>query len=181
MSARNTARRSTPIRPSGSAPPRLRATPIRRGSPPPVTAQSRPRSARGRPSTSPRTITSNIWRRTVGVWRARRHRSGLPGGHRDCRHWGDRLTQIYIDGDACPVREEVYRVAARLGLGVFVVTNGSRPLRPPRLDNVQLIFVGDTADAADDWIADKIDAADVCVTSDIPLAARCLAKGARVV
>ena len=79
------------------------------------------------------------------------------------------------------MREEVYRVADRLGLGVFVVTNGSRPLRPPRLDNVQLIFVGDTADAADDWIADKIDAADVCVTSDIPLAARCLAKGARVV
>ena len=79
------------------------------------------------------------------------------------------------------MREEVYRVATRLGLGVFVVTNGSRPLRPPGLPNVQVIFVGDAADAADDWIADKIAAGDVCVTSDIPLAARCLAKGARVV
>ena len=106
--------------------------------------------------------------------RARRHRNRLPG-----RHLGDRLTQIYIDGDACPVRDEVYRVASRLGLGVFVVSNGSRPLRPPGLPNVQMIFVGDAADAADDWIADKISAADVCVTSDIPLAARCLAKGAR--
>jgi uncharacterized protein len=91
------------------------------------------------------------------------------------------LTAIYVDGDACPVRDEVYRVATRLGLGVFVVTNGSRPLRPPGLPNVQVIFVGDAADAADDWIADKIAAGDVCVTSDIPLAARCLAKGARVV
>jgi uncharacterized protein YaiI (UPF0178 family) len=101
----------------------------------------------------------------------------LPG-----RHSGDgRLTQIYVDGDACPVRDEVYRVATRLGLGVFVVTNGSRPLRPPRLPNVQLVFVGDAADAADDWIAEHIANTDVCVTSDIPLAARCLAKGARVV
>ena len=108
--------------------------------------------------------------------RARRHRRFLPGGHSGNR----RLTQIYVDGDACPVREEVYRVATRLGLGVFVVTNGSRPLRPPGLPNVQLIFVGDAADAADDWIADRISGADVCVTSDIPLAARCLAKGARV-
>ena len=79
------------------------------------------------------------------------------------------------------MREEVYRVATRLGLTVFVVTNGSRPLRPPGLPNVQVIFVGDAADAADDWIADKVAPGDVCVTSDIPLAARCLAKGARVV
>jgi uncharacterized protein YaiI (UPF0178 family) len=91
------------------------------------------------------------------------------------------LTEIFVDGDACPVREEVYRVATRLGLTVFVVTNGSRPLRPPGLPNVQVIFVGDAADAADDWIADKVAVGDVCVTSDIPLAARCLAKGARVV
>jgi uncharacterized protein len=79
------------------------------------------------------------------------------------------------------VREEVYRVATRLGLGVFVVSNGSRPIRPPGLPDVQMILVGDTADAADDWIVEHISAADVCVTSDIPLAARCLAKGARVV
>jgi uncharacterized protein YaiI (UPF0178 family) len=91
------------------------------------------------------------------------------------------LTSIYIDGDACPVREEVYRVATRLGLGVFVVSNGSRPLRPPGLPNVQMILVGDGFDAADDWIAGHIRPADVCITSDIPLASRCLGSGARVV
>ena len=91
------------------------------------------------------------------------------------------MTEIYVDADACPVREEVYRVATRLGLTVFVVSNGSRPLRPPGLPNVQMILVGDRADAADDWIAERITERDVCVTSDIPLAARCLAKGARVV
>src|ERR1051325_9867373 len=87
------------------------------------------------------------------------------------------MTDIYVDADACPVREEVYRVATRLRLTVFVVWNGSRPLRPPGLPNVQMILVDDRADAADDWLAER----DICVTSDIPLAARCLAKGARIV
>ena len=91
------------------------------------------------------------------------------------------MTGIYIDGDACPVREEVYRVATRLGLPVFVVSNFSRPIRPPGLSNVQLVMVGEAADAADDWIAEHVVAHDVCVTGDIPLASRCLAKGARVV
>jgi uncharacterized protein YaiI (UPF0178 family) len=91
------------------------------------------------------------------------------------------LTDIYVDGDACPVREEIYRVAARLELDVFVVSNGSRPIRPPGTSNVKMVLVGDSADAADDWIAEHISAADVCVTSDIPLAARCLKKGARAV
>jgi uncharacterized protein YaiI (UPF0178 family) len=91
------------------------------------------------------------------------------------------MTDIYVDADACPVREEVYRVATRLHLTVFVVSNGSRPLRPPGLPNVQMILVGDQADAADDWIVERIAASDVCITADIPLAARCLAKGARVV
>jgi uncharacterized protein YaiI (UPF0178 family) len=91
------------------------------------------------------------------------------------------MTEIYIDGDACPVREEVYRVAARLRLSVFVVSNGSRPIRPPDAPNVRMVLVSDTADAADDWIAEHISALDVCVTSDIPLASRCLKKGARVV
>ena len=91
------------------------------------------------------------------------------------------MTEIYIDADACPVREEVFRVAGRLGVGVFVVSNGSRPIRPPDLAYVRMVMVGDAADAADDWIAEAIGAADVCVTADIPLAARCLAKGARVV
>jgi uncharacterized protein len=91
------------------------------------------------------------------------------------------MTAIYIDADACPVREETYRVATRLDLPVLVVSNGSRPIRPPALPNVQMVVVGATPDAADDWIAERIAAADVCVTSDIPLASRCLAKGARAV
>ena len=91
------------------------------------------------------------------------------------------MTDIYVDGDACPVREEIYRVAARLGLNVLVVSNGSRPIRPPGTSNVSMVLVGDSADAADDWIAERIGATDVCVTSDIPLASRCLNKGARVV
>ena len=91
------------------------------------------------------------------------------------------MTDIYVDGDACPVREGIYRVATRLRLSVFVVSNGSRPIRPPGTSNVRMILVEDTADAADDWIAEHISAVDVCVTSDIPLASRCLKKGARVV
>jgi hypothetical protein len=94
---------------------------------------------------------------------------------------GRTLTDIYVDGDACPVREEIYRVAARLMVKVFVVSNGSRPIRPPGMSNVSMILVGDTADAADDWIVERIGAMDVSVTSDIPLASRCLKKGARVV
>lgn len=91
------------------------------------------------------------------------------------------MTEIYVDGDACPVRDEVYRVAERLGLIVYLVTNGSRPIRPPRLPTVRLILVGNRADEADDWIAERITRVDVCVTSDIPLASRCLAKGAHAV
>jgi uncharacterized protein YaiI (UPF0178 family) len=91
------------------------------------------------------------------------------------------LTQIYVDADACPVRAEVYRVAARLGVGVQLVSNGSRPIRPPDLPFVRMVMVGEVMDAADDWIAEHIGAGDVCVTADIPLASRCLSKGARVV
>jgi uncharacterized protein len=91
------------------------------------------------------------------------------------------LTEIYVDGDACPVREEIYHVAARLRLDILVVSSGSRPIRPPGTSNVRMVLVGDSADAADDWIVEQISAVDVCVTSDIPLASRCLKKGARVV
>jgi hypothetical protein len=71
------------------------------------------------------------------------------------------LTDIYVDGDACPVREETYRVAARLRLSVFIVCNGSRPIRPPGSANVRMVLVGDSADAADDWIAEHISAVDL--------------------
>jgi uncharacterized protein YaiI (UPF0178 family) len=90
-------------------------------------------------------------------------------------------TAIYVDADACPVREEIYRVAERLRVDVLVVSNGSRPIRPPGRPNVRLVTVPDGADVADDWIAERIAAVDVCVTADIPLAARCLARSARAV
>ena len=89
------------------------------------------------------------------------------------------MTDIYIDADACPVRDEVYRVAERLGLKVFVVSNGSRPILPSRNPLVSMITVSEGADAADDWIAERITSRDVCVTADIPLASRCLKNAAR--
>ena len=88
------------------------------------------------------------------------------------------MTDIYIDADACPVRDEVYRVAERLSLKVFVVSNGSRPSGRRRIRTSRMVTVGDGADAADHWIAEHIGPADICVTADIPLAARCLAKDA---
>jgi uncharacterized protein YaiI (UPF0178 family) len=91
------------------------------------------------------------------------------------------VTDIYVDADACPVREEVYKVAGRLKLIVHVVHNGSRPIRPSADPLIRVVTVEATPDAADDWIAERIGPADVCVTQDIPLAARCLAKGARAV
>ena len=88
------------------------------------------------------------------------------------------MIALYIDADACPVREECFRVAGRLGVAVFVVSNGSRPIRPPGLASVTMVTVAEGADIADDWIAARIGVGDVCVTGDIPLAARCIANGA---
>ena len=89
------------------------------------------------------------------------------------------MTEIFIDADACPVREEVFRLANRLGLVVHVVSNGSRPIRPPGMPNIRMVVVAEGADVADDWTADRISSADICVTADIPLASRCLARDAR--
>jgi uncharacterized protein YaiI (UPF0178 family) len=88
------------------------------------------------------------------------------------------MTRIFVDADACPVREEIYRVAARHRLEVLVVHNGSRPIRPPGQPGVQVVIVPDTPDSADDWIAERIVPGDICVTADIPLAKRCLENGA---
>ena len=89
-----------------------------------------------------------------------------------------RPLQLFVDGDACPVKAEVEKVAARHGLAVTIVSNGGlRPCRHPLLRHVT---VADGADAADNWIVDHIAAGDICITADIPLAARCLDKGARV-
>jgi uncharacterized protein YaiI (UPF0178 family) len=84
---------------------------------------------------------------------------------------------IYIDADACPVKDEVYRVAGRYEMRVAVVANA--PLRIPASARVQLVVCSGFG-AADDWIAEHAGPGDVVVTADIPLAARCLAKEARV-
>ena len=85
---------------------------------------------------------------------------------------------IYIDADACPVKEEVYRVARRYGIKVFVVTNA--PIRVPREDLIELVVVRGGFDAADDRIVEGIAAGDIVITTDIPLADRCIRAGARV-
>lgn len=81
---------------------------------------------------------------------------------------------IYVDGDACPVKAVVERVAARHGLGVTIVSNGG--LRPSANPLLRHVTVAEGADAADDWIAEHIGASDIAITADIPLAARCLDK-----
>ncbi len=86
--------------------------------------------------------------------------------------------RMLVDADACPVREEVLRVAGRVGFEVVFVTNGSRPIRPPGVPWARVILVTEGADKADDWIAETATPIDLCLTNDIPLAARCLAKGA---
>lgn len=85
---------------------------------------------------------------------------------------------IYVDADACPVKEEVLRVAERHGLVVTLVSNGG--LRPSRDPMIRHVVVPKSADAADDWIAEHAGTRDIVVTQDIPLAARCVERGALV-
>ena len=89
------------------------------------------------------------------------------------------MLDVYVDGDACPVKDEVYRVALRHDLKVYVVSDG--PLRAAAAGRVEFIRVKQGYNAADDWIAGRAGAGDIAVTSDIPLADRCLKNGARVV
>ena len=86
---------------------------------------------------------------------------------------------IYIDADGCPVKDEVYRVARRHGWKVYVVSNS--PMSTPLDERIERVVVGGRFDEADDWIAGRIGPGDVAVTADIPLAARCLEKGATVI
>ncbi len=86
--------------------------------------------------------------------------------------------RLLVDADACPVRDEILRVAGRLGFAVVFVSNGSRPIRPPEMPWARLHIVSEGADKADDWIAETATTADICLTNDIPLAARCIAQGA---
>jgi hypothetical protein len=87
------------------------------------------------------------------------------------------MIRILVDADACPVKDEVYRVAARYGLKVLVVANSR--MNVPRRPQLELKVVSGRFDAADDWIVEAAGPEDIAVTSDIPLAARLLAKGAR--
>jgi uncharacterized protein YaiI (UPF0178 family) len=88
-------------------------------------------------------------------------------------------TSIYVDADACPVKDEVVRVAERHGLPVLMVSNSW--MRLPNSECLTRIVVADGPDAADDWIAERLGAGDIAITADILLAARCLAAGARVI
>jgi uncharacterized protein len=87
------------------------------------------------------------------------------------------MTTLYVDADACPVKDEVYRVASRLGLKVFVVANSW--IRTPTSALIVMTVVDEGPDAADDWIAERAGPADVVITADIPLAQRVLASGAQ--
>lgn len=86
------------------------------------------------------------------------------------------MTEIYVDGDACPVKGEVLRVAERHGVLVHMVSNSGFNTRGNPL--IRSVMVPDTPDAADDWIAAHIGAGDIAITADIPLADRCLKAGA---
>ena len=89
------------------------------------------------------------------------------------------MPEIFVDADACPVKDEVIRVASRHGLKTHMVSDGG--IRPGTDPMVSLVIVASGPDAADDWIADNITGGDIVVTSDIPLAARCLEKGGRAI
>ena len=86
---------------------------------------------------------------------------------------------IYIDADACPVKDEALKVAERHGIPITYVSNAW--MRLPESPLVQRIVVQDGPDVADDWIAERIGPGDICITQDIPLASRCLKNGARAI
>jgi uncharacterized protein YaiI (UPF0178 family) len=87
--------------------------------------------------------------------------------------------EIYVDADACPVKAEIYRVAERCGLKVFVVSNS--PIAVPRDPMIERVVVGAGMDAADDWIAERATRGDIVITADVPLASRCVKSGAAVI
>jgi hypothetical protein len=88
------------------------------------------------------------------------------------------MTRIFIDADACPVKDEAEKVATRNRVTMYLVSNGG--LRPSANPLVEMIYVPDGPDVADMWIADRAVRGDVVVTGDIPLAAKCVESGARV-
>ena len=89
------------------------------------------------------------------------------------------MTTIYIDADACPVKDEVYKVAARYGLKTFVVSNAF--IQIPKSPLIERMIVDAGPDIADDWIAERASAGDVVITNDIPLAGRVLENDAAAI
>jgi hypothetical protein len=87
--------------------------------------------------------------------------------------------RIFVDADACPVKNEIYRVAERYGLKVYVVANSF--MNVPRSDMIERVIVTQGPDIADDWIAERAGENDIVITADIPLAGRCVKKGATVI
>jgi len=87
--------------------------------------------------------------------------------------------RIFVDADACPVKAEVYRVAERYGLKVFVVANSF--MNVPRSDLIERVIVSEGPDVADDWIVERAKPADIVITADIPLAGRCVRNEATVI
>jgi uncharacterized protein len=90
--------------------------------------------------------------------------------------------RIFVDADACPMKPEIYRVAERYGLKVYVVANSF--MNVPRSDLIERVIVADGPDGpdvADDWIVERAGATDIVITADIPLAGRCVRKGATVI
>ena len=88
------------------------------------------------------------------------------------------MSEIFVDADACPVKQEIYRVAMRYVLKVTLVSNSS--MRIPHEDWLTLVVVDGQFDAVDDWIVEHVTENDIVISGDIPLASRCLAKGAVV-
>jgi uncharacterized protein YaiI (UPF0178 family) len=89
------------------------------------------------------------------------------------------MINIYVDADSCPVKQEIYRVAARYRLNVILVSNSR--MRLPDKVSTRLVMVDGGLDAADDWITEHATNRDIVITADIPLASRCLKKEARVI
>jgi uncharacterized protein len=87
--------------------------------------------------------------------------------------------RIFVDADACPVKSEIYKVAERYSLKTYVVANSF--MNVPRCDMIERVIVPEGPDVADDWIVERATDADIVITADIPLAARCLKNGASVI
>lgn len=90
----------------------------------------------------------------------------------------NRIPELYIDADACPVKNEIYKATGKYKITVHVVSNSFMSV--PEEDRIHLVVVDKGPDEADNWIADNVKEGDIVVTADIPLASRCIKNGARV-